>query len=108
VYGGVKKKSNITNAKAHQGDKHLFGTEFYPNIKASQVYSSLMGHGYSSHLAHWLTRLTTTDDEVPQGAPTSTSISNLVFYQTDARLAAFCKEHTITYTRYIDYLAFSS
>ncbi|MDO6434799.1 reverse transcriptase family protein [Flavitalea sp. BT771] len=111
VHGGTKKKSNITNAKEHQGNKYLFGTDltdFYPNIKASQVYSALIKRGYSPHFAHWLTRLTTTNDEVPQGAPTSNSVSNLVFFETDIQLAAFCKENNITYTRYVDDLTFSS
>ena len=111
VHGGAKKRSNITNAKMHQGNKYLFGTDltdFYPNIKTSQVYSALIGRGYSPHLAHWLTRLTTINDEVPQGAPTSTAISNLVFFETDILMAKFCKENKITYTRYIDDLTFSS
>jgi len=111
VQGGVKKKSNLTNAKKHQGNKYLFATdlqEFYPNIKHNHVYDALIGLDYSPHMAHWLSRLTTKDNEVPQGAPTSTAVSNLVFYQTDVRLAAFCNEHGITYTRYIDDLTFSS
>ena len=28
VHGGVKKRSNITNAKAHQGNKYLFETDY--------------------------------------------------------------------------------
>jgi RNA-directed DNA polymerase len=111
VHGGIKKRSNITNAKAHQGNKYLFGTDlraFYPNIKSRQVYSALLARGYSPNFAHWLTRLTTTNDEVPQGAPTSTPISNLVFFETDVQLAAFCKKHHITYTRYVDDLTFSA
>lgn len=111
IHGGVRGRSNITNAKAHQGNKYLFGTDlrdFYPNINANQVYTTLKGKGYSPNMAHWLSRLTTKDNAVPQGAPTSTTISNLVFLPTDIKLAAFCKKHNITYTRYIDDLTFSS
>jgi RNA-directed DNA polymerase len=39
---------------------------------------------------------------------TSTPISNLVFFDTDVQLAAFCKKNNITYTRYVDDLTFSS
>lgn len=111
VHGGVKGRSNITNAKAHQGNKYLFGTDlrdFYPNINANQVYVMLKANRYSPNMAHWLSRLTTKDNAVPQGAPTSTTISNLVFLPTDIKLAAFCKKHNITYTRYLDDLTFSS
>ncbi len=111
VHGGVKKRSNITNAKAHQGNKYLFETdlqEFYPNINMARVYQTFYNLGYSAHISHWLTTLTTRKNELPQGSPTSTGISNLVFLQTDYKLIKLCKEHNITYTRYVDDLTFSS
>ena len=111
VHGGVKKRSNITNAKPHQGNKYLFETdlqEFYPNISMNRVYETFIELGHSSHFAHWLTKLTTKDNELPQGSPTSTGISNLVFVKTDIKLNEFCREHSITYTRYVDDLTFSS
>ncbi len=111
VHGGVKKRSNITNAKAHQGNKYLFETdlqEFYPNISKKSVYEAFLELGYSTHFSYWLTKLTTKDNELPQGSPTSTGISNLVFVKTDIKLNEFCKANSITYTRYIDDLTFSS
>lgn len=111
VHGGVKRRSNITNAKVHQGNKYLFETdlqEFYPNINMAIVYKTFMEFGYSSHFSHWLTKLTTKDNQLPQGSPTSTGISNLVFVKTDIKLNEFCKSNSITYTRYIDDLTFSS
>lgn len=111
VHGGVKKRSNITNAKPHQGNKNLFVTdlqEFYPNINMNRVYKTFIDLGYSIHFAHWLTKLTTKNNELPQGSPTSTGISNLVFVNTDNKLNEICKVNFITYTRYIDDLTFSS
>ncbi len=111
VHGGVKKRSNITNAKPHQGNKYLFETdlqEFYPNISMNRVYETFIELGHSSHFAHWLTKLTTKDNELPQGSPTSTGISNLVFINTDNKLNEICKTNSITYTRYVDDLTFSS
>lgn len=111
VHGGVKKRSNITNAKAHQGNKYLFETdlqEFYPNINMTRVYQTFVELGYSTHISHWLTTLTTRKNELPQGSPTSTGISNLVFVQTDHKLIKLCKENNIIYTRYVDDLTFSS
>lgn len=111
VHGGVKKRSNITNAKAHQGNKYLFETdlqEFYPNINKETVYKIFLGLGYSSHISHWLTKLITVDNQLPQGSPASLGISNLVFIKTDKKLKEYCKTHSITYTRYVDDLTFSS
>lgn len=111
VHGGVKKRSNISNAKPHQGNKYQFTTdlqEFYPNIDFQRVYNTFIGLKFSPHYAHWLTKLTTWKYELPQGTPTSTHIANLVFLETDIKLIDLCNKHGITYTRYVDDLTFSS
>jgi RNA-directed DNA polymerase len=111
VHGGVKKRSNVSNAKPHQGNKYQFTTdlqEFYPNIDFQKVYDTFIGLKFSPHYAHWLTKLTTWKYELPQGTPTSTHIANLVFLETDLKLIELCNKHGITYTRYVDDLTFSS
>eukprot|EP00697_Spironema_sp_BW2_P003241 gnl/Spiro4/1431_TR767_c0_g1_i1.p1 gnl/Spiro4/1431_TR767_c0_g1~~gnl/Spiro4/1431_TR767_c0_g1_i1.p1 ORF type:complete len:283 (+),score=-39.94 gnl/Spiro4/1431_TR767_c0_g1_i1:127-975(+) len=111
VHGGIKNRSNISNAKSHQGKKYQFTTdlqEFYPSITPPRVYDIFLGLKFSPHFSHWLTKLTTWKYELPQGAPTSTHIANLVFLKTDLELIDFCKQHGITYTRYVDDLTFSS
>ncbi|HEY4876387.1 MAG TPA: reverse transcriptase family protein [Puia sp.] len=111
VHGGVKGRSNVTNAKAHQGKKYIFETDlqdFYPNISMRRVYRVFIDLGYSTHVAHWLTKMTTRSDELPQGSPTSTGIANLVFLQTDNKLQQICDENVMTYTRFVDDLTFSS
>jgi RNA-directed DNA polymerase len=110
VHGGVKKCSNITNAKPHQGKKFIFTTdlqEFYPNITSQRVYNTLCDF-FSPHYSHWLTKLTTWKYELPQGTPTSTHVANLVFLKTDLELIQLCNTNKITYTRYVDDLTFSS
>lgn len=111
VHGGIKRRSNITNAKPHQGKKYIFETDlqdFYPNVPKEKVYQAFLYIGFSTHISHWLTALTTKDNELPQGSPTSTALANLIFLNTDKKLLLLCKEHDITYTRYIDDLTFSS
>jgi RNA-directed DNA polymerase len=111
VHGGVRKRSNISNAKPHQGKKYQFTTDlqnFYPSIKSKQVYDCFLKLGFTNHFASYITKLSTWKGEVPQGAPTSTAISNLVFLKTDIELINFCNKYDITYTRYIDDLTFSS
>lgn len=111
VHGGVKRRSNITNAKPHQGKKYKLTTDlqdFYPSIKAKRIYDTFIELGFNAQCAFYITRLTTWKGELPQGTPTSTHISNIVFLKTDYQLIELCKAHNITYTRYIDDLTFSS
>jgi len=111
VHGGVKKCSNISNAKRHQGNKYQFTTdlqEFYPSISSKRVYKTFVRLGYSTHFSRWLTKLTTLKYELPQGTPTSTHIANIVFLDTDKKLIELCDQNQITYTRYVDDLTFSS
>ena len=111
VHGGVKKRSNISNAKPHQGKKYQFTTDlqdFYPSISSNYVYETLLALGYSSHFSRLVTKLTTWKYELPQGIPTSTHLANLVFLKTDIALIEFCNNLGITYTRYVDDLTFSS
>lgn len=86
VHGGVKRRSNITNAKTHQGNKYQFTTDlqnFYPSISSKRVYETLLSLGFSTHFSRWITKLTTWKHELPQGTPTSTHLANLVFLKTD-------------------------
>lgn len=111
VHGGVKKKSNITNAKPHQGKKYVFTTDlkdFYPSIKSKKIHNTFIELGYNKQFAFYITKLTTWKGELPQGTPTSTHISNIIFLETDYKLIKICEENDITYTRYIDDLTFSS
>ncbi len=111
IHGGAKKRSNITNAKPHQGNKFQFTTDlksFFPSITHKRVYDTFISLGFSNHYSHWLTKLTTWKYKLPQGAPTSTHIANLVFLEADYKLISFCNENGLVYTRYVDDLTFSS
>lgn len=111
IHGGVKKRSNISNAKPHQGNKYQFTTDltdFFPSIKYYRVFNTLLNLGFSNHYSHWLTKLITWKYELPQGSPTSTHVANLVFLEIDYCLVHFCNDNNITYTRFVDDLTFSS
>jgi RNA-directed DNA polymerase len=47
------------------------------------------------------------NESLPQGAPTSPAISNIVMHRVDKRIAGFTKKHKINYTRYADDMTFS-
>lgn len=111
IHGGVKGKANYTNAKEHKGKKYKFCTDlkdFYPTITNDMVYKKIISLGYSTHISSWLTKLTTWKYELPQGAPTSTHLANIIFLDIDEQLINLCNKSNITYTRYVDDLTFSS
>lgn len=100
----------IENLKFHKNQPKVFTLDlenFFPSIKMELVKKFFLELGYSKMVANLLSKLCTRDDALPQGAPTSPYLSNLIFKEADALIADFCKQHKIRYTRYADDLSFS-
>jgi len=110
-FGAVKGKDNILNAKRHQGKRYKFTTDlkdFFPSITNKQVFNMFRRNGFSPTVSSILTKLTTYKGRIPQGAPTSSTLANLVFAKTGSKLEKFAKENNITFTSFVDDLTFSS
>ena len=80
---------------------------FFGSIRESKVYFFFHKLGYSKQVAMMLTKLCTLDGSLPQGAPTSPALSNLISLRIDRRISGFALKNKIRYTRYADDLAFS-
>jgi len=72
------------------------------------TYRCFLSYGFSYDISYILTKLTTYKNEVPQGAPTSSYVANMILKETDEKIFEFCKTNYINYTRYVDDLFFSS
>jgi RNA-directed DNA polymerase len=102
--------SIVTNASLHTGRELVvrFDLEsFFPTIRARRVKGLFRSLGYSEKVSILLTNLTTSDWRLPQGAPTSPAIANLVCRRLDTRLDALARRFGAAYTRYADDLTFS-
>lgn len=111
VHGFVQNRSYISNAQAHLGAKHLLNIDikdFFPNISITQIKNIFSDIGYSEHAAQILSRFTSLNGRMPQGAPTSPILSNLVFSNADKEISQYSIENGLLYTRYADDLSFSS
>jgi RNA-directed DNA polymerase len=111
IQGGVKGKDNISNALYHKGNKYFFTTDirnFFPSIKFDYVYKMFLRYNFSYDVSSVITKLTTYKYSVPQGIPTSTYITNLVFIPLDQEIMKLCSQENIKYTRFVDDLSFSS
>lgn len=102
--------SIVTNASLHTGRELVvrFDLEnFFPSIRARRVKGLFQSFGYSEKMSILLTNLTTNGWRLPQGAPTSPAIANLVCRHLDARLDGLARRFGAIYTRYADDLTFS-
>ena len=108
--GFTFKKSIITNATIHLNQEQFLKIDikdFFPSIKLNQVINVFKSLGYSNKVAFYLSAICCYNNELPQGAPTSPIISNIISKTLDKRLFSFAKKFSLKYTRYADDLAFS-
>lgn len=82
-------------------------SDFFGSLREYQVYQVFHGVGYHPQVATLLAKLTCLNGSLPQGAPTSPTLSNLIFREADQRIFHFCRQANIRYTRYADDLTFS-
>jgi RNA-directed DNA polymerase len=110
AHGFTFNKSIITNSSFHINKPHFLKIDlkdFFPSIKIQRVIFIFRKLGYSNKISFYLARLCCHNNELPQGAPTSPIISNIIAKQLDIRLLSFAKKMNLYYTRYADDLAFS-
>lgn len=111
MYGAIKNRNNIQNAQQHIGHQYFLTIDlkkFFPNISHHQVNRMFVENGFSHCVARILTQLSTHQYSLPQGAPSSPTIANLVFKQTTDKLQEFSENNRITFTSFLDDLTFSS
>ena len=122
AHGFEKGRSIVTNAQAHVGKAVVLRMDiqnFFNSTGTSRVKKYFRAIGWNEPAAKLLVNLCTYQGSLPQGAPTSPRLSNLVNYVMDVRLtdlAASLSTHSaayesgtasVAYTRYADDLTFS-
>lgn len=110
AFGFVRGKSIFDNGKVHAKNKNLMVvdiSDFFQSIKFDQVESVFKDFGFPFRVAHQLTALCCLNGCLPQGAPTSPALANLVFKPIDSQLTELSRVWGCDYTRYADDLAFS-
>ncbi len=109
--GFQKDRSIVTNAKAHVGKKcvvNLDLKDFFPSIKLENVFRAFYYYGYTISVSYLMARLCTYNNELPQGAPTSPYLSNVVCLKMDKRISELAKKYGASYTRYADDITLSA
>ncbi|ELB2752610.1 TPA: retron St85 family RNA-directed DNA polymerase [Vibrio alginolyticus] len=109
-HGYSPNKSIITNARPHLGNKAILKIDirdFFPSISINWVIKYFSDLGYSNNVAYYLASICCLNKALPQGAPTSPALSNILLRGLDRRLYKLSKCYNLTYTRYADDLTFS-
>ncbi len=111
VHGFTKNKGIITNAAAHQRRRYILNIDikdFFPSISRNRIFGLLRNIGIDEEVAEIICDLTLIANQLPQGAPTSPILSNMICLKLDKMLLDFCKENHFRYTRYADDITISS
>lgn len=103
--------SPLINAMPHVGHelllkldiRHFFDKITYALVQTKAFPSSVFSDSNSTLLS----KLCCFRDCLPQGAPSSPAISNIIMRDFDNTVGNWCRERNITYTRYCDDLTFS-
>lgn len=128
AHGFLPERSILTNAKPHVNSKCLIGMDikdFFPTITFPRVKGIFRNAGYREQVATLLALICTESPRemikikdktyyvavaercLPQGAPTSPALSNIVSLNMDKRLKGLAKSNGWRYTRYADDMSFS-
>ena len=132
--GFVPNKSIVDNSSVHVEKNYVFNIDlkdFFPSIDASRVWGRLLIKPFNlgdsderKKIANMIKTLCTTKLEVermvdgdwkkekrfvlPQGAPTSPTLTNAICDRLDRRLSGLSRRFNLNYTRYADDITFSS
>ncbi|MFY1710462.1 RNA-directed DNA polymerase [Tritonibacter mobilis] len=110
AHGFEQGRSIITNARAHVGNKELLKVDienFFPSVSFNKIFEVFKKTGYPNNVCKALSRLTTKNACLPQGAPTSPTLSNLACVEMDLILNDAAEKKGLVYTRYADDMSFS-
>lgn len=129
AHGFVPGKSIVTNATRHVGQDIVINIDlrdFFPTIEYKRVKGMFCKLGYSEQVATILALLCTEPEveqvaldskeyfvassnrHLPQGAPCSPAITNIICYRLDRRFEGLARRFNYTYSRYADDMTFSA
>lgn len=114
AHGFKKGRSVLTNADVHRRQRYVLNfdlSDFFGTINFGRVRGFLIGNrNFQLHpdIATLIAQIACHKDMLPQGAPTSPVISNLIANILDVRLSKIARAHGCAYTRYADDITIST
>lgn len=106
----VPKTSIKDNVRFHTNHKIVLKfdiNDFFGSLQKKAVIKAFLDMGYERKLSYILASICCLDNALPQGAPTSPYLSNIIFEHIDQRLSKYLKKLGLCYTRYSDDITIS-
>lgn len=113
AHGFLHARSIGTNAMAHINRRWVLNVDladFFPSINFGRVRGLLMRPPFdmAPAAATVVAQIVTHQNGLPQGAPTSPVLSNLIAATLDRRLLRLARQHRLIYSRYADDITLST
>lgn len=111
VHGFVQDRSVKTNAASHMNRRHVVNLDikdFFPSITENRITGLLRSIGVERRVAEIIARICCRNGTLPQGAPSSPVLSNMICFRLDNDLRKIAYKSRSIYTRYADDITFSA
>ncbi len=113
AHGYLKNKSIVTNANHHVNRANLLNLDlkdFFSFLHFGRVRGVLINGPFyiPENIATIFAQLCCFNNSLPQGAPASPVLSNMICIRLDQDLVRIAKKHGCFYTRYADDITFST
>ena len=113
AHGFCRGKTILTNSKNHERKELIFNldlNDFFPSISFKRVRGILKANPYNLPLevADCIAKICCVNNRLPQGAPTSPVLSNMICAKLDNELQMLAIKNRCFYTRYADDITFST
>jgi hypothetical protein len=111
--GFVPGKSIVDNASLHTNQNYVFNIDlkdYFPSVEFRRVKTVLQLKPFqlNDEPAFLIANLCCHEGRLPQGAPTSPTLTNVVCQRLDRKLTGLAKRFGCIYSRYADDITFSS
>ncbi len=113
VHGFIPGKNIVSNSLPHVRKRYVLNIDikdFFPTINFGRVRGLFLAPPYNRNheVATILAQICCHRGVLPQGAPTSPIVSNMICSKLDSQLQRLAKEHRSTYSRYADDITIST
>lgn len=108
--GFIPSLSLLDNVRPHLNQNSILQMDisnFFPSIDIDRVLDVFRNIGYATKVSDLLSNLCCQNGVLPQGAPTSPVLSNIILKDLDKRLLKLAEKYHLIYTRYVDDITFS-
>lgn len=110
-YCSVSGRDYVMDSQQHTAKKVLIQADikdFFPSVASKLVFGVWNEFcGFPIEVSEMLTALTTYRGVLPQGAPTSNDIANLILWDVEPELESYLSAMGFAYSRYLDDISIS-